>query len=338
MVDSKIQQVLASISPTANQPDGFVEGEAIVADHLASSSWLYEFCCAAVIRRQAGHVLVAETLSFLDEMDIGRLLEFVADKHSVDGVADMLENIAFQFPEQMPRSFVSDMVEFRDWQENAEPFGAVGGYHMIFAGGSPISALGARPSQLHHPTWHLETTEVEIRVGGEGVETCPTCSQRQVHLASVNTQLDNVRMSLPQLVLETCPSCWARGPIYYQHNEQGFPRRIQPLDLEEVDWVHHPMQPVTIKLARTPLRWQRQSVNIANGRHNLFKIGGLPTWVQYGDVPVEPNSGRQMEFLLQFDSGLETIDGGEMLWGSGGILYIFWDDETRTSCHFGQWT
>lgn len=38
-----------------------------------------------------------------------------------------------------------------------------------------------------------------------------------------------------------------------------------------------------------------------------------------------------MTFLLQLDSDLPTEDGGEWLWGSGGIGYLFWCDSCKVS-------
>ncbi|MCP5039073.1 MAG: DUF1963 domain-containing protein, partial [Rhodobacteraceae bacterium] len=93
-----------------------------------------------------------------------------------------------------------------------------------------------------------------------------------------------------------------------------------------------------VGLARTSARWSRQSWAGSNDRQNLFKIGGIPSWIQYADIPTAPHSRQPMQFLMQFDSYLPTTSGGEMLWGSGGMLYVFWDPQTRVSCHFGQWT
>ena len=73
-------------------------------------------------------------------------------------------------------------------------------------------------------------------------------------------------------------------------------------------------------------------------KQNRFKIGGFPSWVQADETPVVPGTSRKMKLLIQLDSNLPTIDGGEMLWGSGGTFYVFWDDATRTSCHFHQCT
>jgi hypothetical protein len=45
-----------------------------------------------------------------------------------------------------------------------------------------------------------------------------------------------------------------------------------------------------------------------------------------------------MGYLLQLDSDLPTADGGEWLWGSGGIAYGFWCDPCGVSSFLWQCT
>ncbi|RUV09782.1 DUF1963 domain-containing protein [Mesorhizobium sp. M5C.F.Ca.IN.020.32.2.1] len=86
------------------------------------------------------------------------------------------------------------------------------------------------------------------------------------------------------------------------------------------------------RLAPTPQRWLRQSYGISNSRQNLFRLGGLPSWIQGPQFPVVPGTDRKMKFLLQFDS----LAG--FCWGSGGMLYVFWDEDSRITCHLPQYT
>ncbi|WP_169784106.1 hypothetical protein [Campylobacter curvus] len=46
-----------------------------------------------------------------------------------------------------------------------------------------------------------------------------------------------------------------------------------------------PITPCEVSLAVTPKRWQKQDWGMANGRENLFRIGGEPCWIQSADVP-----------------------------------------------------
>jgi hypothetical protein len=67
-------------------------------------------------------------------------------------------------------------------------------------------------------------------------------------------------------------------------------------------------------------------------------VGGLPSWIQSPEIPCVPGTDRQMDFLLQVDSELQNVQGSDVMWGSGGLLYVFWDSQTRISCHLPQFT
>lgn len=41
---------------------------------------------------------------------------------------------------------------------------------------------------------------------------------------------------------------------------------------------------------------------------------------------------------MQLDSVLPTVDGGILLWGSGGMLYTYWCDGCAVSAHLWQCT
>jgi hypothetical protein len=45
-----------------------------------------------------------------------------------------------------------------------------------------------------------------------------------------------------------------------------------------------------------------------------------------------------MTFLLQLDSGLPTADGQRWLWGSGGLLYVFWCGRCKLDAQAWQCT
>lgn len=56
-------------------------------------------------------------------------------------------------------------------------------------------------------------------------------------------------------------------------------------------------------------------------------------------MPTCPICGEKMEFLMQLDSELPSYEqGGEVYFGSGGILYVFWCEQTRVSGFFMQCT
>jgi len=69
------------------------------------------------------------------------------------------------------------------------------------------------------------------------------------------------------------------------------------------------------------------------------RIGGEPSWIQGASVPTCPICGEKMEFLIQLDSELPSCEqSGEVMFGSGGILYVFWCERTRVSGFFMQCT
>ncbi|WP_304344886.1 hypothetical protein [Campylobacter showae] len=55
-------------------------------------------------------------------------------------------------------------------------------------------------------------------------------------------------------------------------------------------------------------------------------------------MPTCPICGEKMGFLIQLDSELPSCEDGELLFGSGGILYVFWCESSRVSAFFMQCT
>ncbi|SUA50259.1 Uncharacterised protein [Paenibacillus thiaminolyticus] len=87
-----------------------------------------------------------------------------------------------------------------------------------------------------------------------------------------------------------------------------------------------------------PARWRTQDWALSNGRENLCRIGGMPSWIQDAQYPSCPECRETMAFIAQLDSDLPLADGGEWMWGSGGIGYLFWCDCCKVSGHLWQCT
>jgi hypothetical protein len=146
---------------------------------------------------------------------------------------------------------------------------------------------------------------------------------------------------LRRVELATCLSClgWERSPLFYNHGEVGRANRFGYDDPIIV-----PQFPVgslrqsEVRLAATPVRWRRQDWALSNSRENLNRIGGEPCWVQDAEYPDCPTCGSTMNHLMQLDSDLTIADGGEWLWGSGGIGYVSWCDRCKVSGHLWQCT
>lgn len=63
------------------------------------------------------------------------------------------------------------------------------------------------------------------------------------------------------------------------------------------------------------------------------QLGGYPKWVQGESIPKNSN-GEKMKFLCQIDSE----DNAGIMWGDAGLIYIFYDEETKRTafklqCH-----
>lgn len=190
-----------------------------------------------------------------------------------------------------------------------------------------------------HPTWQLETEDGAYRFGGTGSGQCGLCGGALHRLA----ELPENRIGLserPQLAsLETCLSCLGmeQPVLHYRHEESG---EVISLDKGAItpEFVAAPLQQCEVKLAPTPARWRWQDWALSNGRENLHRIGGFPSWVQSADHPSCACCGEKMKFMMQLDSELPDEEGEEWLWGSGGICYGFSCAPCRTTAFMWQCT
>ncbi|UOP00844.1 hypothetical protein [Kingella potus] len=209
-------------------------------------------------------------------------------------------------------------------------------YHFSFSQQYFLPQNAIHLSARKHPSWHLPAAAHHYQMGGvlQADEANPL-----IHLLTLDPIPEGVEISLEKVVFglhirEANEGC---GVLFYRHDEDGNPSRIGDKNVPEMQ-IDFPVLPCGIALAPTPERWQYQSWGSANSRENLFRLGGEPTWVQSAEVPVCPVSGEKMRFLFQMDSNLPDTEGGELLFGSGGVLYAFWCDKTRVSAYVLQCT
>ena len=66
------------------------------------------------------------------------------------------------------------------------------------------------------------------------------------------------------------------------------------------------MQATEVALADTPARWQRQDWGQSNGRENLHRVGGEPSWIQ---SPWEPLHGLRPDHALCAAAGCADSAG-----------------------------
>jgi hypothetical protein len=193
-----------------------------------------------------------------------------------------------------------------------------------------------------HPTWKLPETIQAVPFGGGSSGRCSLCNGTLHRLLLLNPIPPGLGITrLTRLELATCLSClgWERQPLFYRHAEDGSPLnigyegpRIKP------QFPVGPLQEAEISLARTPRRWFWQAWGCSNSRENLNRVGGEPCWIQDAEYPGCPSCKKVMAYLFQLDSDLPTVDGGEWLWGGGGIAYGCWCDGCRISGVFWQCT
>ncbi|TIV63078.1 MAG: hypothetical protein E5V86_20010 [Mesorhizobium sp.] len=334
MTDLEILEIetvvrLLSETPRLTFQARYEDCTAITARHLKDGSeFLFALIKAAIESGVHQTTLIEDAVSFLDEAHLHRLAFFLQGevKRGID-VEDLLSHVMLQAPELFPDSALATSYDFADWQTHADPRSPPACHHLVFEGGAPDDPFF--PTRVNHPTWHLPTVGQPFTIGGEGTGQCPACCGRLVHLITLD-DFSVPNLSLPRLRIETCQG--SLQPTYYAHDAEGRPTPVAPFhsdyDLPSEPAAHERI----VRLAPTPPRWLRQSWGTSNSRQNLFRLGGLPSWVQGPQFPLVPGTDRPMKFLLQFDS----LAG--FFWGSGGLLYVFWDDESRITCHVPQYT
>ena len=211
-------------------------------------------------------------------------------------------------------------------------------YHIIFPRGYFGAPYAAHLAKLH-PTWRFEGGEVSYKLGGVLDEPDGDAQNPLFHLITLDPLPRDLPVrSLPRLILAAHVREVNEGEIvFYEHDAQGMPRRIgKRTQLEYVQ--DEPIKECKVTLVPTPARWAAQDWGMSNSRQNLARIGGEPSWIQGALVLTCPICGEKMEFLMQLDSGLPSGEDGELLLGSGGILYVFWCERTRVSVFFMQCT
>jgi hypothetical protein len=203
-----------------------------------------------------------------------------------------------------------------------------------------------RPAHLlpsNHATWHgLGPATQRARIGGLSAASCGICGGRLHRLLALTDVPNGLGVTTrSRLELATCLSClgWSGPWLFYAHGDDGVPQPTETQRTRSVpEFPSGPLAEADIGLVPTPSRWLYQDWALSNGRENLNRLGGEPTWIQDADYPSCPGCGHPMNGLMQLDSDLATDDEGEFLWGSGGIAYVVWCDHCAISGVTAQWT
>lgn len=191
-------------------------------------------------------------------------------------------------------------------------------------------------NKKQHPTWRLTPNDKKYEFGGliQNDKDNPF-----VHLITFEKipnglnikQLKNLTLGMHIRELNEY------SEIFYQHNDRGEPAKIGNTQIIE-NYPDLAIKNTKICFAETPNRWTYQSWGSSNGRENLFRLGGEPIWIQSAQVLTCPICNEKMDFLMQLDTDLPDIENGEVYFGSGGICYVFWCDQSKVSGYLVQCT
>lgn len=187
-----------------------------------------------------------------------------------------------------------------------------------------------------HPSWRPTAAALgTAAVGGNTDAGCAICGRQLMRLIELEEGLPKFGVaSRHRLEIVICDFCVSYSPVvFYSHDTSGSPRSLpgeKPSGFDEWDPVS--LAPVEVELVHGSARWERQDWALSNGRENLYRVGGEPTWIQSAEFRLCPQCGVRMPFLFQFDSDVPVISGGEWSCGAGsGIVYVFWCDSCAIS-------
>lgn len=208
-------------------------------------------------------------------------------------------------------------------------------YHLCF----PKNYFPERSIHTHevlHPTWQLPPIETSFELGGliQDDENNPF-----IHIITFDPIPQGIKISaLKKLTIGLHISEMNEyGILFYKHDSCGNPQKMG--DVKQIEgYVDLPIKKTRVSLSKTPERWKFQNSMLSNGRENLFRLGGEPAWEQGADVLTCPICHEKMDFLMQLDSELPNVENDEILFGSGGICYVFWCDKSKVSGFLFQGT
>lgn len=209
--------------------------------------------------------------------------------------------------------------------------------HLAFP--EELKAIGGVMNlDYQHPTWQTDDFERHGAgiVGGITQGSCAVCGgalRNLLTLESIPASLGVTQVL--RLVVAACLSCFGKcsWEVFYRHDENGNPQCLaSPQELPADFEPESAIKELRVDLVYAGVRWQFQDWGMSNGRENLFRLGGSPSWIQDNEFLKCPSCLETMCFILQLDSFLpREKSGDECWWGSGGICYVFWCDNCKIS-------
>lgn len=270
--------------------------------------------------------------------------ECLLNTRTLDALAFCHENIDAE-PTNNRIDFIgwSRSVGFQPYKDTFTPLHAPLTHHICFPKTYFQNAdTPAWIMQDNHPTWKTHKAVASEVFGGQSDSECGYCGKALHRLFTLSSPKQlSLPISLSALEIGTCISClgWEVEELFFQHDENGIPHSLPPGQKDiKPQFPSEPILQSNVTLSLTEDRWHFQDWALSNGRENLNRIGGLPSWIQYEQYPNCPKCQNVMAFIAQLDSELPLDDESYLLWGSGGICYLFWCDNCSISGSLWQCT
>ena len=278
-----------------------------------------------------------------DDAEVTRLLEMAGDASGPDpgfAVQCILET---RRPDVLARLPAGDhhlaMVGFgRDGEGALRRLHATAVWHLAFPQGVLDEWAARHPLRCRQPSWPVNTGSGRQHLtSGFLDQACPQCRQRLHRLLRLDPVPAGTGItSRGRVEFAWCPLCTTLTDAgYARHALDGAPepftitpgsdlnREPEPFE----DWL---IPEAPVELVRLDEWWWQQDWALSNGRENLHRVGGEPTWIQDADYPVCPGCTRTMSAVGQI--------AVEDLWNAEGICYLLWCDPCAISAVVYQQT
>ncbi len=184
-----------------------------------------------------------------------------------------------------------------------------------------------------HPTWD-PSRALQTVYGTGGVRlssACDLCHGPMARLLTVPREIiaSAENFNYPPHV-DICPSCTNFTHVYFQLNEQNYVKVHSTEPDEEMEMQEYKpfeLKPQKLRFSQLPERWFFQEWAGTGG--NLYRLGGVPSWVQGPEYPPCPCCEQTMSFFLQHDMDLPKPVDEQTKGSSDGMTYYFWCEPCR---------
>lgn len=210
-------------------------------------------------------------------------------------------------------------------------------WHIAFPASVLDEWADRHPLRARQSSWPARSGSSGSRhlVSGFTGRPCPKCGHPLHRLLRLDPVPAGLGISSQDRVeFLWCPGLACAGGWYARHGADGTPAEITVApgppgeDLGSMeDWF---IAEAPVDLVRLGERWRRQDWALSNGRENLHRVGGAPTWIQYADYRDCPDCARTMRAVAQI--------AVEDLWDAEGMCYLQWCDDCAVSAVVYQQT